>query len=255
MPPPRTRATDRPHAGETAQDDPRERGRPPGSRKNSGSQRFPRGRRTTARWPPKCAASAATPAAAKTGAAAAWVPMLLAMTVATAWTSEAWIVHPISRGSRSGRANARDRRGTGRRRNGSDRDGSKVRGSKEALGGRGASNPVVRASRPPSRRERKGRDPSHVNRTGKARPYAARRLGRPGRGPRSHMKFGITPTPRAIASRGIEDEGPLPGERSAARALSRQGSFRFPFRSWTPYEKEPAVEMAVDGGHGVQVTV
>src|SRR5256884_380357 len=63
------------------------------------------------RMPPKCAASAATPTAAKTGAAAAWVPMLLAMTEARARTRAAWIVQPVFSGlSVRDRANARDRR-------------------------------------------------------------------------------------------------------------------------------------------------
>src|SRR5439155_1717059 len=181
--------------------------------------------------PPKCAASAATPTAAKTDAAAAWVPILLAMIEATARTRAAWIVQLVFSGlSVRDCANARDKR-TNRPAPRATRiatvwrygEARNPRAAEEPSPSGGPvgppSNPVARANRPTMEAANaKAAIRPTFNRTGKATPYAreARALGsreadivRPsleyitgGRSKRAPVSFvtRIVPVPRSTAS-------------------------------------------------------
>src|SRR5207247_10997220 len=167
------------------------------------------------RMPPKCAASAATPTAAKTGAAAAWVPMLLVMIEATARTRAAWIVQPVFSGlSVRDRANARDRR-TNRPAPRATRittvwrygEARNPRSAEEPSppGGPGGppSNPVARAKRPTmDAANAKAAIRPTFNRTGKATPYAREARASGTRPAGSHLTSAITPMPIAPASPG-----------------------------------------------------
>jgi len=125
-------------------------------------------------------------------------------------------------GSRPDRANAGTGGGTGRPRTARTR---RIEGtwSKEALGGRGASNPVVRASRPTieARTAKAAIRPRSTGRGSEAVRAGGSRAS--GRAPRvRHHARRQGPDREAEES---EDRRPLPGERSA-RPCSVQAGFR-----------------------------